>query len=92
MTGGKRRVSALSGKRRYTAKQASTVSERTMSELSLSTNASFNKDGVRVQPNYRDIKLGEMMKYYTPRWMAVVGFLASIASAFQLPMFGFILS
>lgn len=43
-------------------------------------------------PKYREIKLQEMMRYYTPRWMAVVGLLASIASAFQLPMFGFILS
>ena len=32
------------------------------------------------------------MRYYTPRWMAVVGLLASLASAFQLPMFGFILA
>lgn len=32
------------------------------------------------------------MKYYTPRWMAWVGMLASLASAFQLPMFGFILA
>jgi ATP-binding cassette subfamily B (MDR/TAP) protein 1 len=45
-----------------------------------------------LKPHYRDIKLAEMMQYYTPRWMAYVGIFASIASAFQLPMFGFILS
>ena len=32
------------------------------------------------------------MQYYTPKWMAYVGILASVASAFQLPMFGYILS
>lgn len=63
-----------------------------MSEISLDSAASFNKEGARIAPQYRDVKLKEMMKYYTPRWMAVVGILASIASAFQLPMFGFILS
>ena len=74
-------------------KKASTISEqRSISELSLSSTGSFNKDGVRIAPDYREVKLREMMKYYTPRWMAFVGLLASIASAFQLPMFGFILA
>ena len=41
---------------------------------------------------YRDISLKEMMQYYTPRWMAVTGFFASMLTAFNLPMFGFILS
>ena len=96
MTGGKRRVSAFSGKRRLTnitkSKKASTLSDMSVSEISLGSVASFDKDGARIPPLYRDIKLKEMMRYYTPKWMAVVGFLASIASAFQLPMFGFILS
>lgn len=64
-------------------------SERTMSELSLNSTASAHID---PETQYRDIKLAEMMKYYTPRWMAVVGFLASIMAAFNLPMFGFVLS
>ena len=46
----------------------------------------------KIKPHYRDIKLKEMMQYYTPRWLAWCGFFASVASAFQLPMFGFILS
>jgi len=45
-----------------------------------------------LRPEYREIKLKEMMQYYTPMWMAYVGILASVASAFQLPMFGYILS
>lgn len=58
-----------------------------MSELSEVEAAKSN-----LRPHYRDIKLKEMMQYYTPKWMAVVGIFASIASAFQLPMFGYILS
>lgn len=82
----------MSGKRRFTQRKISTISEHDLTEISLSSGASFTQEGVRKQPEFREIKLAEMMKYYTPRWMAVVGFLASIASAFQLPMFGFILS
>lgn len=33
-----------------------------------------------------------MMTYYEPKWMAVVGFGASVLASLQLPMFGFILS
>ena len=44
------------------------------------------------RPEYREIKLSEMMRYYTPQWMAVAGFLASVVCAFTLPMFGYILS
>lgn len=54
--------------------------------------ASMHRDGTRIRPQYRDVPLKEMMKYYTPRWMAVVGLFASVVSAFQLPMFGYILS
>lgn len=32
------------------------------------------------------------MKYYSPAWMAIVGFLSSIVASLQLPLFGFILS
>ena len=39
-----------------------------------------------------EIKLSEMMRYYTPQWMAVAGFVASVVCAFTLPMFGYILS
>ena len=48
--------------------------------------------GGNIRPQYRDIKLTEMMRYYTPKWMAWAGLAASVASAFQLPMFGYILS
>lgn len=34
----------------------------------------------------------EIMNYYSPKWMAAVGFVASIFASFQLPMFGFVLS
>ena len=33
-----------------------------------------------------------MMKYYSPKWVAVVGMIASIIAAFSLPLFGYILS
>lgn len=32
------------------------------------------------------------MKYYTPRWLAFVGLIASFGAAFQLPLFGFMLA
>jgi hypothetical protein len=41
---------------------------------------------------YRKISGREIMKYYTPRWMALLGLVASILASAQLPMFGFILS
>lgn len=40
----------------------------------------------------REISISEIMGYQNPKWMAWVGFGASIAASFQLPMFGFILS
>lgn len=40
----------------------------------------------------RDVTYSEIMKHYSPKWMAVVGFIASIFASFQLPMFGFVLS
>jgi hypothetical protein len=41
---------------------------------------------------YRKISGREIMRYYTPRWLAVVGLISSIFASAQLPMFGFILS
>lgn len=32
------------------------------------------------------------MRYYSPKWVAVVGMIASIVAAFSLPLFGYILS
>lgn len=87
-----RRVSTMQ-KRRDSRKDSvrgrrnSNLSESILSELSNEEAARSN-----LRPHYRDIKLKEMMQYYTPKWMAVVGIFASIASAFQLPMFGYILS
>lgn len=40
----------------------------------------------------RKVGMGEIMAYYTPKWMAIVGMIASLAAAFTLPMFGFFLS
>ena len=33
-----------------------------------------------------------MMRYYQPQYLAYIGFFASVVNAFQLPMFGYILS
>ena len=44
------------------------------------------------KPEYREIKMGEMMKLYDPMWMAWIGMFASFIHAFSLPMFGFALS
>lgn len=41
---------------------------------------------------YRSIKYSEIMSYYSPTWLAAVGFTASVFAAFQLPIFGFVLS
>jgi len=38
------------------------------------------------------VTYSEIMSYYSPKWLAVVGFIASVFAAFQLPMFGFVLS
>lgn len=46
----------------------------------------------KTEQVYREISIAEIMKYYHPTWMAFVGLLASIAAAFQLPMFGYCLS
>lgn len=78
--------------KRRVSKKERTESMKSISEISLSSSGSFTKDGVRLPPQYRDIKLSEIMRYYTPKWMAVIGIFASIASAFQLPMFGYCLS
>ena len=39
-----------------------------------------------------DVQPSEIMKYYTPRWLAGVGLLSSFFAAFQLPLFGFMLA
>ena len=87
----KRRFSKVYSKRTNSVKGRSN-SERSMSELSLESTVSNKALAAGEKPVYRDIALKEMMQYYTPRWMAVAGFAASFVSAFQLPMFGYILS
>ena len=62
-----------------------------MSELSLNSTSSTGLDG-KNKPVYREIALKEIMQYYTPRWMAVAGFVASCFAALNLPLFGYILS
>jgi hypothetical protein len=42
--------------------------------------------------NYRKISGREIMQFYTPRWLALIGLFSSILASAQLPMFGFILS
>jgi len=62
-----------------------------MSELSLNSTSSTGNDD-KNKPVYREIALKEIMQYYTPRWMAVAGFVASCFAALNLPLFGYILS
>ena len=88
----RRRLSTKKSRKAAGSTNKRTESMKSVSELSISSNGSFMKDGTRIQPNYRDIPLKEIMRYYTPKWMAVVGIFASVCSSFQLPMFGFILS
>lgn len=44
------------------------------------------------QPVYRSISGRDIMKFYSPSWLAVVGILASIGASAQLPVFGYLLS
>lgn len=57
---------------------------------SLLSEGSFVETSKSFKP--RDIKYSEIMNYYQPKWLAIVGFIASIFAAFSLPMFGFVLS
>ena len=41
---------------------------------------------------YKDVGFGEMMKYYSPMWMAYGGLFASFIASLSLPLFGFVLS
>lgn len=75
--------------RRRTSKKQGSLKDRANSDVSL---ASFVETRPPIKQEYRDITLKEMMSYYTPKYMAVIGFLASVAAAFQLPLFGYILS
>jgi len=43
-------------------------------------------------PSYRKVSGREIMSYYTPKWLAVVGLIASVGASAQLPVFGFLLS
>jgi hypothetical protein len=48
--------------------------------------------GSFAETEYRDISYTEMMSYYTPKWVAYAGFVASIFASLSLPCFGFVLS
>ena len=90
----KRRVSASN--RRRSSKKKPQDDERSMSrtssmaELQSVLEAQMNK--YQVKEEYRDIKMREIMSMYDPKWMAIVGILASFVTSFSLPMFGFVLS
>lgn len=43
-------------------------------------------------PGYRNINGAEIMAFYKPTWLAVVGIIASCVCSVQLPIFGFFLS
>jgi hypothetical protein len=40
----------------------------------------------------REVTYSQIMSFYSPKWMAAVGFVASVFASFSLPMFGFVLS
>jgi len=61
-----------------------------VSSASASTNGSFLLDAQASE--YRDVKYSEMMTYYEPKWLAIVGTIASAFASLQLPLFGFVLS
>jgi hypothetical protein len=42
--------------------------------------------------DYRKISGREIMRYYTPKWMAILGLISSVGASSTLPVFGFILS
>ena len=42
-------------------------------------------------PEY-NVKASELMKYYTPTWLVVIGVISSAFASVQLPVFGFLLS
>lgn len=44
------------------------------------------------QQEYRSIGYGEMMQYYSPKWLSYAGFVFSVFSSLALPLFGFVLS
>ena len=74
--GRQRRISTM--RKRTGSNKAKPLSERSVSEMSFESTATTRG----LKPVYREIKLKEMMKYYTPKWMAVVGICASVVSAF----------
>ena len=41
---------------------------------------------------YRDISSKEIMSYYKPKWLVIVGIISSIGASAQLPIFGYLLS
>lgn len=90
LTEGQRKFSGKTRQSSYIRKHGK--SERSLSELSLESTTTMNRQGERIKPNYREIPLKEMMTHYSPQWLAWIGFLASVAAALQLPMFGYILS
>ena len=43
-------------------------------------------------PDYRSVEFQEIMEYYKPTQLAIIGFLASVVCSLSLPLFGFVLS
>ncbi len=50
--------------------------------MSLESGYSEQVETTKVNPKYREITLKEMMNYYTPAWIAIVGLVASVVAAF----------
>ena len=57
-------------------------------ELAVS-NAEVSLDVQR--PTYR-VSATELMRYYTPTWLVVIGLISSAIASVQLPVFGYLLS
>jgi hypothetical protein len=87
--GGKRTstgyISGKSGQRRITGAMSIASSVN-------SDEPNFENQRLTGEEYYRDITSTEMMSYYDPKYLAWVGFVASVACAFGQPFFGFILS
>jgi len=41
---------------------------------------------------FRNIGFKDIMSEYKPRWLAIVGLLASFGASLQMPIFGYVLS
>ena len=75
----------------YQKQLSNTISMKSSerSKLSQSLIGSMHE---KAKPVFREVTYSEMMQLYQPKWLAVVGSIASVFASLQLPLFGFVLS